>query len=81
MKTSIRSKAFCSITDRQTDKYFQNRCSFMRGICTKKYWSDISIRGRENPKPDGHTDRRTDICFYMVALLLKKDQLYSYTTY
>ncbi len=25
------------------------------------------------PNPDGHTDRRTDICFYRVALLLKKD--------
>ncbi len=26
------------------------------------------------PKPDGHTDRRTDICFYRVALLLKTKQ-------
>ena len=29
-------------------KYLQNKCSFMRGICTQKKWSDISIRGREN---------------------------------
>ncbi len=45
----------------------------MRGICTKN-WSDISIRGQENhrsPKPEEHTERRTDICFYRVALLLK----------
>ena len=31
------SKAFCSITDRQTQtKYLQNRCTFMKGNCTKK---------------------------------------------
>ena len=42
MKTSISSKAFCSITDRQTNKYLHNRCSFMTEI--KKNLSDI----REN---------------------------------
>ena len=44
------------------------------GICTKKIGA-ISQLGAEKitfpPKPDGHTDRRTDICFYRVALLLK----------
>ena len=36
MKTPISSKAFVALpTDRRT-KYLQNRCSFMRGICTKK---------------------------------------------
>ena len=44
--------------DRRT-KYLQNRCSFMRGICTQKSWSDISIRGREN-FPLNLTDRQTD---------------------
>ncbi len=63
-------------TDQRT-KYLQNRCSFMRGICTKKIGA-ISKLGAEiitfPPKPDGQTysqtDRRTDICFYRVALLL-----------
>ncbi len=67
--------------DRQT-KYLKNRCSFMMGICTKKFGA-ISQIGAEKitfpPKPDRHiyrhtyiqTDRRTDISFYRVALLLK----------
>ncbi len=46
------------------------------GNLHKKDWSDISIRGRAEkitftPKRGWQTDRRTDICFYRVALLLK----------
>ena len=55
----------------------------MRGICTKKIRA-ISQLGAKKitfpPNPDGQTDiqtviqtdRRTDICFYRVALVLKK---------
>ncbi len=55
------------------------------GICTKKIGA-ISQLGAEKitfpPKPDGHTDRHTvrqtdrraDICFYRVALLLKRER-------
>ena len=72
MKTSISSKAFVALpTDRRT-KYLQNRCSFMRGICTKKIGA-ISQLGAEKitfpPKRGWHSDRRTDICFYRVVLL------------
>ena len=65
-------------TDRRT-KYLPNRWSFMRGICSKRIGAIFQL-GAEKitfpPKPDGHTDiqqtdRRTDICFYRVALLLK----------
>ena len=46
MKTSISSKAFVALpTDRRT-KYLQNRCSFLRGICTKKIGA-ISQLGAE----------------------------------
>ncbi len=45
----------------------------MRGKSAQKNWSDIQF-GAEKitfpPKTDGQTDRRTDICFYRVALLL-----------
>ena len=63
MKTSISIKAFVALqTDRRT-KYLQNRCSFMRGICTNKIGA-ISQLGAEKitfpPKPDGHTDIHTD---------------------
>ena len=55
MKTSISSKAFCSITDRHTDKI----CSYTRGMCTQKMRA-LSYIGAEKitfpPKPDGHTD-------------------------
>ena len=80
MTTSISSKAFCSITDRQTDKYLQNRCSFMRVICTKKIGAYLNQGPRKSRFPlnltdiqiDIHTFRRTDICFYRVVLLLKR---------
>ena len=88
MTTSISSKAFVALpTDRLT-KYLQNRCSFMRGIYTKKIRA-ISQLGAEkitfHPKPDKQTDRhtdihtyrRTDICFYRVALLLKNKSIQS----
>ena len=46
----------------------------MRVICTKKNWS-VSQLGAENitfsPKPDIHTDGRSDISVYRVASLLK----------
>ena len=63
MKTSISSTALVALpTDRRT-KYLQNRCSFMRGICTKKIEA-ISQLGAEKivfpPKPDRHTYIHTD---------------------
>ena len=72
---------FKSFVAWQTDwrtKYLQSRCSIMRGICTKRNWRDISIRGRENyvpPKPDIHTDMYTEgrHSVYRVASLLKKN--------
>ena len=58
----------------------------MRGMCTDKIGA-LSQLGAEKitfpPKPNGHTDRQTDICFYRVALLLKiyilNDQFYLMT--
>ena len=35
-EASISSKAFCSTTNRQTDKIFTEQMLIMRGICTKK---------------------------------------------
>ena len=71
MKTSISSKAFVALpTDRRT-KNLQNRCLFIRGICTDKNGA-LSQLGAEKitfpPKPDGHTDiltyRHTDgLCY------------------
>ena len=62
MKTSISSKAFVALPTDRRKKYLQNRCSFMRGICTKKIGA-ISQLGAEKialtPKPAGHTDGRT----------------------
>ncbi len=79
MKTSISSKA-----DRRT-KYLQNRCSFMRGICTTTTWltdrqtdirtdrwTDRRTDRRTDIRTVRRTDRQTDICFYRVALLLTK---------
>ncbi len=59
----------------------------MRRICTKTIGA-ISQLGAEKipfpPKSDGHTDiqidRRTDICFYGVALLLKSEKARQYKT-
>ncbi len=78
MKPSISSKAFVALpTDRRTN-YLQNRCSFMRGICTKKIGAISQLGAEKNtfpPKPgiqkDRQTYRQTDISFYRVALLLK----------
>ena len=47
----------------------------MRGICTKKNQSDISIGAEKftfSLKPDGQTYRRSDICINRVASLLKR---------
>ena len=63
MKTSITSKAFCSINDRLTDKIFTEKMLIYEGNLHKTNWSDIKIRGRENhvsPIPDLHTYRQTD---------------------
>ncbi len=64
MKTSISSKAFCSITDRQTDKIFTEQMLIHEGNLHKKIGA-ISQLGAEKitfpPKPDGHTDRHRDI--------------------
>ncbi len=73
------TKPFVALpTDRRT-KYLQNRCTFIRRICTKKIRAISQLWAEKitfPPKPDIqsyiHTDRRTDICFYRVALLLKK---------
>ena len=47
----------------QRTKYLQNRCSFMRGICTQKIGA-IARLGAEKitfpHKPDGHTDIQSD---------------------
>ena len=63
MKTSISSKAFCSITDRQADKIITEYMLIYEGNLHKKFWGDISIRSLENhvsPKTwltYGQTDR------------------------
>ena len=63
MKTSIISKAFCSITDRQTDKIFTEQILIYEENLHKKNGA-ISQLGAEKitfpPKPDGHTDILTD---------------------
>ena len=72
MKTSISNKPFVALpTDRRT-KYLQNRCSFMRGICTKKIGA-ISHLGAEKIKFPPKRGWHTDICFYRVALLLIRE--------
>ncbi len=83
MTTSISSSfAFCSLTDRPTNKILQSRCSYTRGMCTQKMRA-LSYIGAEKItfpiKPDIptyrqtdiHTDRRTVISVYRVASLLK----------
>ncbi len=79
MTTSISSEALLPFvawpTDRRT-KYLKNRCSYTSGMCTQKMWA-LSYIGAEKitfpPKRGWHMDRRqTDICFYRVALLLKR---------
>ena len=63
MKTSISSKAFCSITDRQTNKIFTEQMLIYEGNLHKKNGA-ISQLGAEKitfpPKPDGHTVRQSD---------------------
>ncbi len=69
MKTSISSKAICSITDRQTDKIFTEQMLIYEGNRQKKIGA-ISQLGAEKitfpPKPDIQTDG------HRVALLLKR---------
>ena len=74
MTTSISSKAFCSITDRQTDKIFTEQMLIYERNLHKKNWCHISITF---PRTDRRTDIRTDIYFYRVALLLKRSYTYS----
>ena len=63
MTTPISSKAFCSITDRQTDKIFTEYMLIYERNLPKKNGA-ISQLGAEKivflPKPDEHTDRVTD---------------------
>ena len=64
MKTSISSKAFVVLpTDRRT-KYLQNRCSFMRGICTQKIGAKSQL-GAEKITFPLKPDRETDILTYI----------------
>ena len=62
MTTSISSKAFCSITDRQTDKIFTEQMLIYEGNLHKKNGA-ISQLGAEKitfpPKPDRQTDIHT----------------------
>ena len=58
--------AFYSMIDRPTDKMFiKYKLIYERNVHNKTL-------GVYPPKPYGHTDRRTDIYLYRVALLLKK---------
>ncbi len=75
-----KQQSFCVIIDRQTDKIFTEQMFICGVICTKKIGA-ISQLGAEkitfplnvvHIQTDGHTDRRTDFCFYRVALLLEK---------
>ena len=76
MKTFISSKAFCSITDRQTDKIFTQQMFIYEGNLHKK----MELYLNQGPRKlrfslnltDGHTDRRTDISVYRVASLIIK---------
>ncbi len=72
MTTSISSKAFCSITDRQTDKIFTEQMLIYERILHKFFFQQYLNYGpRKSRFPLNVVDRRTDICFYRVALLLK----------
>ena len=59
-------------SDRRT-KYLKKRCSNIRGMCTEKKWSSISIRYLNvvDGITDIRTDRRMDIYIYIVGSLLK----------
>ncbi len=66
--------AFCSLTDRPTDKISTENMLICKTNLHKKNWTSIIISDGENrvsPKPDIHTDRRMDISIYRVASLLK----------
>ncbi len=70
------SFASCSLTDRPTEKYLQNRCSYTRGICTQKMRA-LSYIGAEKitfpNKPDIQTDIQTDgRTLAVIEQLLKK---------
>ncbi len=80
MKTSISSKAFCSISDRKTDKIFTEQMLIYKGKSAHKRLERYLNQGPRksrfslnvvNGQTDGHTDGHTDFCFYRVALLLK----------
>ena len=80
MKTSISSKAFCSITDRQTDKIFTEKMLIYKGNLHKKIGAISQLGAEKITFPLNVVDRRTDICFYRVALLLKINQIGPETT-
>ena len=58
MKTSISSKAFCSITDSQTDKIFTEHMLIYEGNLHKNRLGAEKITFP--PKLDGHTDIQID---------------------
>ena len=60
MKSYISSKAFVALlTDRRT-KYLQNRCSFMRGICTEKMGPISQLGAEKITFPLNVVDTRPD---------------------
>ncbi len=78
MTTSISSKAFCSITDRQTYKIFTEQMLIYEGNLHKKIWERYLNQGpRKSRFPLNltyiHTYRRTNISVYRVASLLKNN--------
>ncbi len=75
MKTSLSSKAICIITDRQTAKIFTEQMLIYEEISTKKLERYLNQGPRKSRFPLNVVDRRTDICFYRVAVLLKIDYL------
>ena len=81
MKASISSKAFCSITDRQTDKIFTEQMLIYKGNLHKKKLARYLNQGpRKSHFPlnltHGQTYGQTDISIYRVASLLKMIRQY-----
>ncbi len=70
---------FIALPAERRTKYLQNRCSFLRGICTKKYRIILERYLNQGPRKSRLTyvqmDRQTDICFYRVALLLTNSDI------
>ena len=76
MKTTISSKAFYNITDRQTDKIFTEQMLICKmNVHKQKLDLYLNQRLRKSRFPlnvvDGYTNIRKDICIYRGASLLK----------